>query len=41
MVGLTINAAMTVITNLGATKNQVAGITVISESAKNVIKKVG
>ena len=41
MVGLTISAALMVIPNHGATKHQAAGITVISESAKNVIKKVG
>ena len=40
MDGLTISVEMMDITDLGATENQAAGITVMSDSAKNVIKKV-
>ena len=38
--GRTICVEMMDITDLGATENQAAGITVMSDSAKNVIKKV-
>ena len=40
MDGLTIFVEIMDITHLGATENQAAGITVMSGSAKNVIKKV-
>ena len=38
--GRTICVEMMDITDLGATENQAAGITVMSDSAKNVIRKV-
>ena len=41
MVGQTTSVAMMDITDHGATKRQVAGTTVLSGSAKNVIEKVG
>ena len=41
MVGRTTSVAMMDITDHGATERQAAGTTVLSGSAKNVMKKVG